>query len=186
MTLECRNKHYNKISQILNTVLQEFNKKVSIGSNCECLQSKLILYNEVKKNLSCYIPYTSELTYLYSLSIVREGSASVTVELTIGSDVFTYTGIETAAAILNYFYTQINLSSTLKAYKQNGVLYIYSYSDTVDFNTTTTITSSLTTTICSLTDLQDNPNILINLWNCLTTKEICEQVNLVYELQPNC
>jgi hypothetical protein len=186
MILECRNTHYNKISQILNDLLEEFNIKVSTGSNCECLQSKLILFNEVKSILSCYKPYLTDLTYLYSLSITRGNLNSVTIDLDIGSDTFSYTGIETASAILINLRDQLNASGVYLGYINGGVLYIYSYKISVDFNETTTFTSSLTTTIGTLTNLEDNPNILVNLWNCLTTTEICHLVNQVYELQPTC
>lgn len=186
MTLECRNKHYNKISQILNKFLKEFNKKVSIGSNCPCLESKIIAITHAKDIIRCYRPYLAELTYIYSLSIAREGSASVTVDLDIGADNFTYTGVDNAEGILLNLQAQLDNNTIFETYLSNNVLYIYSYSDTIDFSTATDFTSSLTTTVGTLTNYEDNPNILLNLWNCLTSTELCQLINSIYELQPDC
>lgn len=186
MILECRNTHYNKISQILNDLLATYNKKVSIGSSCNCLEAKIILFTNVKKLLACYRPYLEELTYLYSLVVVRGDSSNVTYTLNIGSDSFVYTGAGNAYTITLDLLAQINASTDYKAYLSGTTLYIYSYSTSVNWAETTTVTSTVPTTTGVLTNLQDNTNILIDLWNCLTTKEMCQLINSVYELQPEC
>lgn len=186
MDLTCRNTNYNKISQILNTLLAKYNKKVSIGSSCNCLEAKIVLFTNVKEILSCYRPYTSELTYLYSLQIIRPTSESVTVDLTIGSDTFSYTGIETGISILFNLRNQINQSTDLIGYIVGNTLYIYSYSTNVNFSTPTTFDSTVESTVGILTNLENSPNTLVDLWNCLTSEQICKLVNSVYELEPEC
>jgi len=191
MYLADKNKHLQNLQCLQEEYGAKLYKSLSYGN---CPEEKLIL-NEmltyIIRVLRRYEVFTSEVTYAYSFTFERLiEDDSVTVSIDIDGTSWSYTGTGTAEEIVTYFYQQINDNTTtpeFKAERVGAILYIYSYATAVDFSATNTITIS-DEDILTVTDstMEDDLDDILDIWNCVTSDQICEIINLKKKIKLNC
>lgn len=160
-----------------------------IGScKVKSLTNKSITLTRLLNRVACYTPFDKEPTFAYKIEFNKETSDSVTVDIMLGLvSLPQYSGTGTAIDIVDHFYNAIENNVTSPEYsatKTDNILYIYSYDVATSFATgvsivTTDPQNSLT---YSETNLQNDLDEILNVWNCSTPEELCKMVDYCYKI----
>lgn len=162
----------------ISTFGTRFTKNLSLGKNVifgKITNSKLrYLLNILKR----YESFDSPVYNAQAITFTALGEGEVTVTINIDNDIFTWTGTDSVDTMVLYFANAINeLNIKYKAYPNGDTLYIYSYYTLETFNDVPIITitnsdpESPELLSFSITSLENNEEILLNLWNCITVED---------------
>lgn len=191
MDTTCRHNHINLIQCRFAKLGQKVfvNKSYSLRKN-ECLMDKLKVVHYLLNILRCYKTFDAEVTYAFKFVISRTDTASITIEINAGAETFTYTGTGDANDIVSWFKSNINDSTQspidYSAEIDAGVLYIYTTDTSASYSDTATISitnqQSGGTNSVSVTSLQNNEDEITDVWNCLSSDQLCTIINSLYYL----
>lgn len=157
--------------------------------NRECLRDDLILLNNVIRILYDYVTFDDVVTYGYSFTFTKTSASSDTITLTIGAQTFVLVTSGDGEDIASSYFTTLDTgvqSPELYAELDGNTLYVFSYSNSLNFASTSTVTSSNSLTTTTITSLEDSLQDILNLWNCLTNDQICSLISIAYELEDGC
>ena len=162
ITVECRDDHIRALQSLQSDYGEKLNTVVSLyGKNSECVietNNQLTAY----LRLICeYFPFKSTLENEFNIALNGTTSEARALEafngLLINSDFIT----QQAAGLVDMTLTE-------------STLYFWSFPSIV-------LTISATTDVTT-TDIESSPCEILDLINCLTTKQICEILNKAYYL----
>lgn len=157
--------------------------------NLTCLQRDALIARSFISSLYNYTTFTSKVTAAFSVEITKDSGAD-TVALLYKVSISTYTGSGDAEDIVDFFMNDLNDNSAIwNAERDGSILYIYSYDASVNFSGTVSITSANSLTSATIKSLEDNLEVILNLWNCLTESQVCslyEHANKLLTTDCNC
>lgn len=160
----------------LNTSLQADYK------NLICLNRKNVSTTNLLQLLYSYIPFTSEVFFASKIDFVSLASGTGDLDLTLNGNTYTQTGadIEDIDAIIDSYVASINAVTTPQyvAFKVGATMYVYSYDNTATFGDTFTFTSSTTNFTGTITNLSTDYSEILDIWNSVSSEEICQIINL--------
>jgi hypothetical protein len=147
--------------------------------NLKCLLTKLKIIHSYLDILYRYRVFQEEVTYAYSVTIENEEGNSVTIGIAInGVDIGSYTGEGDGTSIVSALKSYINENTSVPEYyaeANNSTLYIYSYAGSGVSYTYEPVLSGITE--YSVSSLEEEEEIILNFWNCLTNEEIDNIIN---------
>ena len=157
--------------------------------NKECLRNDLILLNNVIRILYNYVTFDDVVTYAYSFTFTKTSASSDTLTLTIGAQTFVLVTSGDGENIASSYFTTLDGGAQLPelyAEIDGNTLYVFSYSSSLDYTATSTVTSlnSLTTTVVA--SLEDSLQDILDLWNCITNEELCSLISVVRNINDEC
>lgn len=188
MNRTCLNNNIINIQCIHSTLGVTLSDHLSAGTRkIVCLDRYNIATGYLLDILRGYKPFEDNLTYAYKFTFVREAgdTTSTTVSMTmknivVGQALLTsYVGTGSGTDIATHFQTVINAASlgiTYYTERVDNVLYVYSYDSNVDFSDVSTLGSSSTKVTATTKSLENNLDEILNIWNSLTKKELCNLV----------
>lgn len=182
MITSCKNTYITDIQcRLAELALQESNA-LKIGRPCLEREQNIKVIASYLPLLYCYKTFDATVTYCYRF-VFLPFIDTQTVSLTIGTETFTYTG--EYLGIKDYFYQQITNNTTydFQVFSHQGMLYVYSYDNALSFSTQTTSSNEF---ILVTINMQDSYESLLNIWNCLTSEQICGIINNVYKITGEC
>lgn len=151
---------------------------LNLAQNVLAYKNTSFKITQLLNMLKRYEPFDSPIYNAQAITFTALGNGEITVTIDIDNDIFTYTGSESVEDMVLYLANAINnLNIKYKAYPNGDTLYIYSYYtlETFDYVPTITITNSDPTSpellSFSVTSLENNEEILLNLWNCITVED---------------
>lgn len=128
--------------------------------------------------LKRYESFASPIYNAQAITFTAIGDGLLTVTINIDNDIFTWTGTDSVENMVLYFANAINeLNIKYKAYPSGDTLYIYSYYTLETFNDVPIITITNSDPLSpdllsySVSSLENNEEILLNLWNCITIED---------------
>lgn len=189
MTQSCLNTHILYLRGLFVDLYNTYLTKLNIGRKCEQAELNLLISQEYLKYFCSYQPFGGTITYAYSFTITRIGEDTVTVSITISSQTVTYTGTGDLNEMLNYFKSQFEANNTFnfEVYINEDILYIYSYDTGLNFNSTTTVsTSDEDQATIEDTNMQNSYCEILDFFNCLTYKELCNLICHSKKLLSDC
>jgi len=122
-------------------------------------------------------PSTTTTTSGTTLTGAAVTPAAVT--MTLKDNSLTYIGVGDGTDIAVYFETLIKAGGLTVDYEVeriDNVLYVYSYSSSASFSDSATITSSTTEVTATVVSLENKLDEILNIWNSLTGKELCNLI----------
>ena len=147
-----------------------------------CLDRYNLATGYVLEVLRKYKPFESTVTYAYKFTFTRTAgdttSATVTMQLK-DNTITQYTGTGTGTSIAAHFETTIKAATTTVAYqveRVDNVLYVYSYDSGASYADAATTTSSTTKVTAVSKSIETDLDELLNIWNSLTAKELCNLI----------
>lgn len=188
MNRTCLNNNILNIQCIHSTLGVALSDHLSAGTRkVVCLDRYNIATGYVLDILRGYKPFESNVTYAYKFIFTREAgdttSATVTMtmkNITVGfAPITAYTGTGSGADIAAHFESVINATSfgiTYYTERVDNVLYVYSYDSNVNFSDVSTLGSSTTKVTATTKSLENNLDEILNIWNSLTEKELCNLI----------
>jgi len=171
-----------------------FNNSLSYGTCIDSFIENNITISNLFGPLHRYVPFTSTVTNAFSITIAEVITpANVSIAFTLDGYTITYTGVNDTESILTYIVAEINTNvPTYTTIVDGSTIYLYSY-DTGESFSIPTITYSDTTLgleeeslVISTDTLEEDLDILLNKWNCLTLEEVCAIKNKLNSLLGNC
>lgn len=187
MTTSCLHTHINDIQCKYGELAYKNAIALSQGRVCTERNTSIKLLDAWLGILYCYKTFDADVTYAYRFDIAKVGLETVTITISIGGEDFTYTGDGETVEINNYFENLIpqNTTYVFQAFIHSEQLYVYSYDTSLDFNTTTTITSTIPYTV-ELNNEEDSYNDFLNIWNCVCEECICNIIKAAGKIAGNC
>lgn len=153
-------------------------RKLSLGQNILPITKTALKLKYLIDILKRYQSFDSPVYNAQAITFTAIGNGEVTVTINIDNDIFTWTGSDTVDNMVLYFANAINeLNIKYKAYPNGDTLYIYSYYTLETFNDVPIITITNSDPLSpdllsfSITSLENNEEILLNLWNCITVED---------------
>jgi hypothetical protein len=181
MTQDCLNEHIRQIQCDFAQLSSGLSDALAIGSKkIMCLNRKNVSTAHLLNLLRCYRAFEGDLTFASKIEINRlaPGSAQLTLILNFHVRLFTSSGTDEEIAI--HFENEINgitLSPLYKVVRVKNILYIYSYDAAASFNDTLSITATDSSLVTSkTTNLQNNTEEILSMWNNITQEELCKVV----------
>jgi hypothetical protein len=183
-TVECRDNHIRAIQCLQSTYAETLNTAVSLyGKNSECVIETNNQVTAFLRLLCDYSPFTTTLENAFKITFAS-GTTPSTFEGTIGGNAFNIalngtTGEARALEAYNGllsnsdFITQ-KVAGLVDMVLDGSILYFWSYPSIV-------LTISATTGVTT-EDIESSPCAILDLINCLTTKQVCDILNKTYEL----
>jgi hypothetical protein len=184
MIKTCRDTFLNDIKCKYYSLVKKFTDTLAYGKrDYHCMLMKAKLVKSYIRIIECYTPFTSTVTAAFSIAISKDtGTDTVTLVLD-GVTVASYTGSGEAEDIVEDFFNEINDTSAIWEAEMDGdTLYVYSYSNTVDYTITNSLTSSSSLTTATITSLQGELETISDLWNCLSEEELEGIIDHAYQL----
>jgi len=139
--------------------------------------------------LWCYEPFAQKVTYASSFKVFRADSDPITITITIGAQAFVYTGSSDAETIVTTLKGLINSTTETPidyvADCTANTLYIWTYDAAASFADVTTAVITINTNLdntVTVTNLENNTSEILNLFNCLTSEQLCSVINSAYEI----
>jgi hypothetical protein len=164
MDTGCRNTHIALIQCAYKDLAYQFVESAGMGSSeLPCLSLKMKIVSKYLSMLYCYKTLTTDFTFAYQFDVSSlEYSDIQLIEYQI------------ATGLAITYYTSYDT--------ENNYLYVYSY--TVGANLTDIHNAILVVTSTTLpeTDVIDNLDFLLDLWNCITYTQLCNIINHAYSL----
>lgn len=186
MTTACRNTQINAIQCSFADLSYKQAQALSIGRTCLERVTAMKIVASYLPLLYCYKTFDATVTYAYNFIFNKVDDDPITIDITIGSETFTYSGTGRRFEITNYFLQQILASTTyaFEGFTHQGALYIYSYDTSLTFGTTTTVVDSNDITVT--TNLEDSYEHILDIWNCITAEQVCAIINNAKKLTGEC
>jgi hypothetical protein len=180
MTQDCLDDHIRVIQCDFALLCAGLADALSVGSRkILCLNRKNVSTSYILNLLRCYKAFTSEVTFATKVEFNRLEEGPATIVLTLDSNIFPYvagTGSSTDIAI--HFEDLINDTITIPPYivvRVKNILYIYSYDITASFNDTVLASvSNPELASATITNLQNNTDEILDLWNNITHEQLCK------------
>jgi len=201
MTEECRIKYIQYLQCKYSDLAQSLTNKAKLGRKCKDLETRMLVVRDYIKSLYCYKGSTPSLV-VYRMEIIDPGfglynslSVSFTLNTTIG---IIFNGVKVfgfpMTTVLNNFASLTGLPDGFQVTVDTVNNYVYFYSETADPNTTTLNGSAIWdteeegqgSTPFPVTLISSGEDVVLDLINCLTTKEICTMVNHAFKLVEDC
>lgn len=197
MTQQTLNDHILTLQCKHSTWTTDFEKALSLG---QCSQKFIDTNIEIIGLLGPmyrYKTFTEEVTNAASITILRlENNTDVTVTIIINAvQIATYTGKGSSEDIILALYKDAKDTFITHNYLveiKDNTLYLYTYDITQLFTYLPVITviendvvmkPSLSTTSISI---EDNLDLILDLWNCLTFCMLCDLKKKIESLLGNC
>ena len=186
MTTACRNLQINAIQCSFADLAYKQAQALSIGRTCLERVTALRIVSSYLPVLYCYKTFDDTVTYAYNFIFNKIDDEPVTIDITIGTETFSYSGTGKRFEITNYFLQEIlaNTTYAFQGFTHQGALYIYSYDNTLSFSTTTTVVDSNDITVT--TNMEDTYEHILDIWNCITQNELCAIINNAKKLTGEC
>jgi hypothetical protein len=186
MTTACRNIHINDIQCRFADLAYEQAQALAIGRPCDTRSLYIRIIGSYLPLLYCYKTFDDTVTYAYNFIFTKTNDDSITVDLTIGTETFSYSGTGTGFEITNYFLQEILANTTyeFEGFTHQGALYIYSYDTSLTFGTTTTVVESEEITVT--TSMEDTYESILDIWNCISEEQVCAIINNAKKLTGEC
>ena len=186
MTTTCRNIHINDIQCKFADLAYKQAQALSIGRTCLERVTAMDIVASYLPLLYCYKTFDATVTYAYNFIFQKLNDEPVTVDITIGTETFTYTGTGRRFEITNYFLNEIlaNTTYNFEGFIHQGALFIYSYDTSLSFSITTTVVDSNDITVT--TNLEDSYEHILDIWNCITQEQVCGIINNAKKLTGEC
>lgn len=153
-------------------------RNLNLGQNVIPIKRNSIKLRYLVNLLKRYEPFVSPVYNAQAITFTAIADGEVTVTINIDNNIFTWTGTDSVDNMVLYFANAINeLNIKYKAYSNGDTLYIYSYYTLETFNDIPIITITNTDPVSpdllsfSITSLENNEEILLNLWNCITVED---------------
>lgn len=190
MDQTCLNNHILNIQCKHGALGTRLATALSAGSRKSvCLDRYNVAVSRLLRLLRCYKAFTAEVTYAYKITFTRDSSGTTTVDVTLKDNILTqYSGTGTAEEIAIFFQNQLDAGGLTVDYKTERVgstLYVYSYDAAASFADTTTIAVGNTAVSYTATNLQNDLDEILNLWNSLTEDQICSIVTMATKFADN-
>lgn len=183
MTQECLDSHIIDIQCKFSDLSAGLSDALSVGSRkIVCLNRKNVSTAHLLRLLKCYTAFTSDVLYAYKIEFEKLEEGVVEVDMAIAANVFTtYIGDGTATTVAKHFQSQIDAlaspvySTELVGTGSKVVLYVYSYDALTSFTDITTVASNDTSLFTiGATNLQNNTDEILDLWNNITHEQLCK------------
>ena len=186
MTTACRNIHINDIQCKFADLAYKQSQALSIGRTCLERGTAMRIVASYLPLLYCYKTFNATVTYAYNFIFTKNNDDAVTIDITIGTETFSYSGTGQRFEITNYFLQEIlaNTTYAFEGFTHQGALYIYSYDTSLGFGTTTTVTESEDITVT--TNMEDSYESILDIWNCITAEQVCAIINHAKKLTGEC
>jgi hypothetical protein len=153
-------------------------RNLNLGQNVIPVKRNSIKLRYLINLLKRYQSFISPIYNAQAITFTAIADGEVTVTINIDNDIFTWTGTDSVDNMVLYFANAINeLNIKYKAYPNGDTLYVYSYYTLETFNDVPIITitnsdpESPELLSFSITSLENNEEILLNLWNCITVED---------------
>lgn len=181
MLTSCLHTHINDIQCKYADLAYQHSNALSIGRVCTERESYIKIVASYLQLLYCYKTFDAQVTYAYNFKF--NGFENTLVSITIGTDTFSATIDSTEA--LQTFLSLITASTDydLLGFISNNVLYIYSYDTNLTFGTTTTVSDE---DLIVTTNMEDTYNTILDIWNCITSDQVCSIINNAKKLTGQC
>ena len=174
----------------------KFNASLSYGTCIDSFIENNITISNLFGPLHRYIPFTSTVTNAFSISLSQLiADTNVTITFTLNGFPISYTGPNDLDSILTSITSQINTNTTTHTYEAvyvEGTIYIYTYTvgdvfaiPTITLTENTVGLTGPSVTISSVS-LENNLEVILNTWNCLTLEQICTVKIKLNSLLGNC
>lgn len=193
MDRDCLNTFIRDIQCKFKDFAHDTSKSLAImRGDSRCKVRHMSILSEYIESLYYYVPFESDVTYAKKFEITRTDDKQITITIQIGARTFSHTGSGDAHDFVVALYNEVNKSTTpnYKAEFKKDTLYIYSTDTSTGSNvaTSTSITqNSDQDNSISTTDIIDNLGEILNIWNCLKLKELCQIIDHSYDLiEENC
>jgi hypothetical protein len=131
-----------------------------------------------------YVPLDSAPTYAQVVSFNRLTSGAITIDIVIGTETFTYTGLGGVNEIINSFMADINASVAYSfvTEKSGSLLYIWSYDPLLSAESIAITVSDTNILLSTSTSIKTNPQLILNLYNCISDVELTGIIDHAYEI----
>lgn len=185
MNRTCLNNNIINIQCIHSTLGVTLSDHLSAGTRkVVCLDRYNIATGYVLDILRGYKPFESDVTYAYKFTFTRPvgDTASTTVSMQLKDNTLTpYTGTGNGTDIAVHFETLIKAGGLTIAYqveRVGNVLYVYTYDSGAAYtDNAVTVANPVTTKVTAVSkSLENNLDELLNIWNSLTEKELCNLI----------
>lgn len=147
-----------------------------------CLNRKNVSTTNLLQLLYNYTPFTSEVFFASKIDFVSLASGTGDLDLTLDANTYSLTSadIEDIDSIIDSYVNSINsvTSPQYVAFKLGSSMYVYSYDNTATFGDTFTFTSSTTNFTGTITNLSSDYSEILDIWNSVSSEEICQIINL--------
>lgn len=184
MIKTCRDTYLNDIKCKYYSLVKKFTDSLAYGKrDYHCVLTKAKLLKSYIRIIECYVPFTETVTAAFSITFSKEtGSDIVTLDID-GATVATYNGSGDSEDIVLEFYNDINNGASVWEAEYDGnTLYVYSYDNSVNYNSLLELTSSFDLTSGSVSSLQGELDTISDLWNCISEDELEGIINHSYSL----
>lgn len=192
LTKDCQKKYLHDLRCKVSDYIYDTTKSISIArGDQECMIQRTQVLDSFLESIEYYVTFDKEVNYAHQFTFKRTDSQQITVTITIGSNSISVTDDGDEETFVQAFYKKINNNTQnpadLKAEYSSNHLYIYSFSSNINSNTSTSV--SITQGVdqdneVSNTNISDDLSPILDVWNCLTQKEICKIINGAYDLLP--
>jgi len=158
---------------------------LSVGSKkIVCLDRFNVATGNLLDILRCYKPFETPVTYAHKFCFDRTDMEEspltpARVDMIIDTNVLIYNGTGSGEDMAIFFESQIKAGGLTKNYlteRVGGCLYVYSYDATASFADTTTVTSDVPEVTIKATNLHNDLDQILNLWNSITEQELCNLI----------
>lgn len=185
ITVTCRNTLVNDLQCKLATYSSKVSKAVAFGKkNASCLKTNLITANGLLRLVRCYQTFNADVTSAWAIefSFDNTNEDTIEVELEVNGSPVVYSGTGSATDVAQYFYQYfyggVTLGETWYSEIDGNTVYLWSYSNTVDY----TIIINLTSGYGTVSSLEDNLDAILDLWNCVPYEDVCSAYELINTL----
>ena len=153
---------------------------LSKKADCQLFKAKIIdLYLH---ELQCYKAFRSQVFGAWSIDIVPSTIEDYNITLTLNTGTYLVSGTMSSEQLIIELYNLLKIDTNLDVNYTDNTLYIISYVNTLTYNDTITLTDSVLIDFNSITELQGNESIFLNLTNCLTEEDIEAIIRHSYKL----
>ncbi len=147
-------------------------------SRVRCTEEDIMLVDSYLDILYCYKTFDGDPEVVMKFTIERGDDKSITIEINDDNGItWSVTSSGTAHDIISQFKSDINGGTTSPDYSADisgNDLYVYSTESGASFSPgAISITSGSQNDSVSQEDITDDPSELLNIWNDITTDEVC-------------
>lgn len=189
MTQDCLDSHIVDIQCKFSDLSHGLSNALSLGTRkIVCLNRKNVSTAWLLKLLRCYKAFTSPVTFATKIEFNRLDAPDpttglyglVTITMGLGINLFpAYVGTGTDRDIASWFKTQVDNTATAVNYESvevvGNTIYVYSYDPAGSFSDLVISGSSdITLATSTITNLQNNTDEILDLWNNVTHSQLCK------------
>ena len=162
MEQSCRNTHIAMLQYRYKDLAAKAISMAEIGSSeYPCMMKRMIIVSKYIDMLYCYKGLDAALTYSYRFDVASLEESTVH-------------SIKSAIELSG---TYLTIYDRTQAY-----LYVYSYNAVANHSEVLGYIASITSEVLNCSNVINNPEYLLDVWNCITLSELCGIIDHAYIL----